>query len=244
MTQSVYLDEEAKNRVSNLRGDGIQAYFFSRFNTQTNNGVKEEENNTTSNLNSNTQTLNKKKKSDVEFFFYAFYKCFMTIYEKEILQYQIKRREVYKQGNIVKYISFVEKNMSEFRYLEEYILRQVFYELKINDSIESDVKLVDINTKNISTKYYEDLELELPSTLNLEKINEVIVCLFDQTKINLNKIQSLMNLSSSALTDNEYLIAENMAFDYAFQKYNFSETQIRKAVVNYNLSFAIESESN
>lgn len=246
----------SNNNQEKIHNVGIQAYFMNRFNNNNNNNTSNISNNNTnnelkSNNSSNTQENKQQKKfnslnkkNDLEFYYYVYLKCLKSIYEQDINCFETQRRKLFKENNILKYVIYVEKFYSNFKFKEDYLLKRIYKELAFSESLEFDIKFTDINTNSINSKYYEDLELEVPKDLDLEKMNEIIVALFDQTKENLVKLQNALNLNESTLSENEYLIAEHLAFDYAYFKYNLTETQIRKALINLNLKFEIFKGSN
>lgn len=241
-----YNNQHKSDIYPNFPNEEIQAYFFNRYNNSNHNN-----HNTTTNIelkstNSSHKQIHieeeKKKKKDIEFYYYVYFKCLKTIYEKEFQTFDKKKLELFKDNNLLKYINLYEKHLNDFKLKEDHLLKQVFQELCMKDSVENQIKLSDIDTKMICYKYYEDLELEIPSDMSLEKLNEIVVSLFDQTKLHLNKVQNLLSVNDNSLSDHEYLLAESMAFDYVYLKYNFTENQIRKAIINNNLIFEIHNK--
>mmetsp|Transcript_23708 Transcript_23708/g.24680 ORF Transcript_23708/g.24680 Transcript_23708/m.24680 type:complete len:336 (+) Transcript_23708:29-1036(+) len=243
LTRSIYLSEDQNQSQSNgfrMAHEGIQTFFASRnINAQSIDLQSNHSDNQEGENDIKEKEKKAKKKEDLEFYYYTYYKCLKTIYENDFAFFERERRQIYKENNILKYISFVEKFQNRMKYIEDYLLKQVFLQLGLSESLETEIKITEMNFNSINYRYYEDLELEIPEKLDLEKINEIVVCLFDQTKEHLNKVQNVMNLSQSNTAETDYLLAENMAFDYIYHKHGFTENQIRKAVVNYNLTFEI-----
>jgi hypothetical protein len=71
--------------------------------------------------------------------------------------------------------------------------------------------------------------------LVLEKLFEVINVLFDRTKYYLLKLREQSNYNEY-LSDKLQILAEYMAFDYIFLKYNYEREVIEKAIIVNNLS--------
>jgi hypothetical protein len=191
------------------------------------------------NINNQDKKLRKKlKRKELEFFYMIYLKCLKSIYAYEFLEFEISRRKIFKEGNILKYVTYVEKFNNSIKEKEAYILNTLEREMKIDDKLEKEINFNEINTNKIIKKYYEDLDIEIPEELNNEKMNQILQMLFSKTKENIKLIEDLLNLRE--VNDDEYLIAENMAFDYVYSLYGFEEVQIRKALVKYNLNFEIK----
>lgn len=188
--------------------------------------------------NQTNKASKKLKRRELEFFYLVYLKCLKTIYSKEISDFENSRRSIFKEGNLFKYINFVEKWNSSFKEKENYLFKVIEKELKMDENTEREIKIQEINVKNVNKKYYEDLEIDLPNELNNEKMNEILLILFTKTKEYMKQIEKFLNLRD--VNDDEYLIAENMAFDYVYSTTGYEENQIRKAIVAYNLNFEVQ----
>ena len=214
-----------------LASEGIQAFFVSKNITHSNIELSStKSNNSNVVVGVDKEAEISKKKDDAEFFYFCFYKCLRTLFEKEFVKFEKERRELYK-GNILKYISFCESFMGRMRLIEEDLFKIISNELKTDDDVK------EIDCALISQRYYEDLDIEV--NIELEKLNEIVVCLFDQAKENINKLMSVLGLVDKNVSDQEYLIAEMLAFDCIYEKYGLNETQVRKACATYNVTFEI-----
>lgn len=116
---------------------------------------------------------------------------------------------------------------------EEIVSQIVFAELGMHDERMNE----EINFTHISDMYYGNLEKEV-NKLNLEKANEVISSLFDQTKENINKLTNI--LGSETLSEGEYLIAEQLSFDNIYNKFNIDEEELRKYIIENNIEFELK----
>jgi hypothetical protein len=72
--------------------------------------------------------------------------------------------------------------------------------------------------------------------LDYQKINEIINILYEKTKFYLSKLREHLNYKDDYVDDKLHLVAEYMAFDYIYDKFNFEREVIEKAIVQHNIS--------
>ncbi len=85
-------------------------------------------------------------------------------------------------------------------------------------------------------KYFADLNLEIPKSLDKNKICEMINILYDKTKYYLTKLREHFNKKEDYIDDKLQLLAEYMSFDFIYQKYDIERNIIEKAMCEYDLT--------
>jgi hypothetical protein len=80
------------------------------------------------------------------------------------------------------------------------------------------------------------LDIEVPKDLNFQKIDEITKILKEKMIYYLNKIREFLKNKDEYVNDKFQLIAEFMAFDYIFQKYNLEREVIEKSIYQLNLT--------
>ena len=104
--------------------------------------------------------------------------------------------------------------------------------------------MINNEVDDISHKYYTDSSIDVPCELNLELTNEILISLFDRTKENIKKFITLYSLSEDHdIPEKFFIISEYLAYDVIFEKYGYSEDQIRKSIVNHELTYKIIKKS-
>lgn len=204
----------------------------------------------------------------VEHYYYYYYILLNKLYSNDLSEYSRKRiillkkyqdsiqglnnKEIVKNKELLEYFSYIENFNNNFKEKEDCLLKDLFIILnkdfnffktkKIKATNEKqkeyNARYSEIDVNIITSKFYLSSNIELPDDLNYEKINEVVVYLFKQTKRNIG-IAKKFYKSSTILDDDVYGIAECMAFDDAFQQYGYNEETIRVAMAKYDLRFEI-----
>ena len=192
---------------------------------------------------SNFEKNNKiKNKDEAEFCYSVYYKCLRTIYSKKFKEFSNQRRKI-GLTNIDKYFTYCSEFLESMKIIEDFVITRVFIELAIFglDKIDEEGTIINDNHLNdISHKYYIETQIDIPNELNLELTNEILICLFDKTKENVKKFITLYSLSQDhEIPEKFFLIAEYLAYDAVFEKYGYSEDQIRKSIVNHELTYKI-----
>lgn len=226
-----------KPAPSKLSTEGIHAYFIPRPQLEKHErnikNMKNIEIISNKSGDSNNEVLVNDDKKDIEFFLYIYYKVLRTIYCDEFKSFASKRRIIAKENNILKYINSNDNFNNSMIHNEEEVSKIVFNELGITDDKMNE----EINFTHISDMYYGNLEREV-TKLNLEKANEIISSLFEQTKENISKLVNIMG--NETLSEAEYLIAEQLSFDNIYNKYGIDEEELRKYIVENNIEFELK----
>lgn len=228
--------------VSKLTTEGIHAYFIPRPQLEKHErNIKNMKNieiisNKSGESNNEVMINENDEKKDMEFFIYIYYKVLRTIYSEDYKNFAVKRRIIAKENNILKYINNHDSFNNMMIHNEEIVSQIVFAELGMHDERMNE----EINFTHISDMYYGNLEKEV-NKLNLERVNEVISSLFDQTKENINKLINI--LGSETLSEGEYLIAEQLSFDNIYNKFNIDEEELRKYIIENNIEFELKKSA-
>lgn len=232
-------DTQINNMSNNLNEESFN--IESLVKTQSNYNNKNNLNNDSLEISSLIKTkkeIKKEFKKDLEFYYFVYIKCFKTLYNEEIEAYEKQKQLIYKEKNYFKYINYVEQWNKKIKSVEDFILREVFSYMGIPSELENAFAINEINTKSISKMYYEDLDIKVSKDLmDLEKLNEVVMFLFNKTKYFVSQLEEFWK--TNKLGDEEYVVAESLAFNCAYDKFGYRENEIRKAIVDNDLNFLI-----
>ena len=163
-----------------------------------------------------------------------------------------------KNESYDKLYNYINNFLNEMKSKEMYILKNVFLELNTTESIDSDININDIDTKHISEIYYKEIDAEIPQELGADKVNEILIKLFDQTKIYFEKLNFLVNKKNIKFNDCNkegfnknsdevinvgfeklFLISEILAYDYIYHVYGFTQDQIRMGIIINDIDYKV-----
>lgn len=186
----------------------------------------------------------KKRTEKIEFYYYVYFTCLHTIYRAEFEELVIKRRNFLSVKNFDAYYNYTANFLKDMKPKEQYLLRQVYLELGLGSDLDDHFTSKEVSSSRINGRYYENLAIDLPKELTFELTNEVLTLLFDNTKDCLKKILTILKIvdDEEEIPEKVYVIAEWMAFDNIFFKYNFNENEVRKAIQHHGLTYEIVSK--
>lgn len=184
-----------------------------------------------------SDTENKTDKNDVEFCYYLYFKCLKTILSNEFQSFEKKRREYFNKEKTDQYCSHVVNFYQSIKPIEQLIIKQIMLELGLNENFDSQVKVNEFDFNSINRKYYDQLDIDIPTELTSNKLSEVLNLLYEKTKFYIGKIREFNGIKKETLDDKTQILAEHMAFDYVYKKYSYSREVIQKAMSKYKLMF-------
>jgi hypothetical protein len=87
------------------------------------------------------------KNSKNEICLQLYYKILNTVYKKDLLNFNKKRREIFNLDDIEKYITFCEEYLKDLKLIEENIFKIIYSDLKIDDNAQDGLKSEKIDMK-------------------------------------------------------------------------------------------------
>jgi hypothetical protein len=232
-----YLNSTAKNNMLNILAIGGGIYVLkSIYDTisgyfKESNEIKQIKSIIEKDKSLNNSEMSRLSKNEICYLLYL--NILHTVYRKHISSFNKRRLALFKSDDMKSYIACIEDYLEKSKLIEQNILQIIFEELKIEKE-GSDFTYEKINISELKRKHYNDTSIDLPKNVDKNKIREVVIVLFDKTKIYLAELRKHYHKKDNH--DKLQLIAEYMAFDYIYQEHDIDRDVIEKAMSFYDLT--------
>lgn len=166
--------------------------------------------------------------------YYLYIKAYHSVLKNELSAFKISRRKLLKNNRHYYYVKFCQSFHKQMRIFELEILSSISECLNIKyDIMKTIFSKSDVNYKEIKGKYYAEQQgMDLPSDLDIKKMEEIIRNLHSQYLFYYTKMKEMnLNIKEEKLQ----LISEIYAFDQIYFEYGIESEIIEKCLYQNNL---------